>query len=261
MITSLASLKKAPHLSVSRVKTFTTCPRRYALQYEQRVRPEFRSAALALGVAWHLVIQAWMSSNMSAADAEAMLRAEIMRELKAESTPVLFDDPEENEERFIERAVIMLKTFIGTVRKPKLVLGVEIPFSTEFVHPDTGEVLDLPVIGAMDAVVLEEDGAALWELKTAAKKWTLDQLENDPQVTVYMKAARELGYQELRPRMIVTTKTATPAVQIADVVRTEADDREVVELFLSVRRAVKAGVDHRLRSWACRTCPFAGACR
>jgi hypothetical protein len=28
-----------------------------------------------------------------------------------------------------------------------------------------------------------------------------------------------------------------------------------------VHRAIKAGVDHRARSWACQSCCYAGACR
>jgi CRISPR/Cas system-associated exonuclease Cas4 (RecB family) len=261
MMTSLSVLKRAPHMSVSRVKDFMLCPRRYALKYEHGERPDFRSAALALGVAWHVVIAAWLSGEAEGPALETMLRDEIHRELHAESTPVLFDDAEEDEERFIARATGMLRAFIAAVKKPRRVLGVEIPFSSEMVHPESGEVLDLPVIGALDALIAEGDGATLWELKTAAKKWSPEQLENDIQTTMYVKAVRELGYGDARPRLLVTTKTKVPGVQVADLVRSEVDERKLVELFLSVRRAVKAGVDHRLRSWACRTCPFAGACR
>jgi hypothetical protein len=143
-----------------------------------------------------------------------------------------------------------------------MVLGTELAFETEVVHPMTGEVLPIPVVGAMDAVVVEDDGiGTLWELKTAKKKWSPDQVEFDPQVTLYRKAARELGFDGVRLRIIVTTKAREPRVHTLDATRNDADELELAELFFEVHRAIEAGVAPRQRGWACRTCSYSSSCR
>lgn len=57
---SLIELRKKPHLSISALKCFLSCPRRFALQYTERARPDFVPAALVLGSAWHSAVAAWL---------------------------------------------------------------------------------------------------------------------------------------------------------------------------------------------------------
>lgn len=261
---SLIELRRKPHMSVSALKTFMTCPRRYRLQYIDRVRPVFYPVALALGSAWHEVLAVWLTGTTGDAELEGLLRDRIRARLLEAEVPVLFDDESETEETFIERAIRMLKTFGACVPRPTAVLGTEIPFSTEVADPATGELLPVPVVGALDAVVVEQDRlGSLWEFKTAAKKYPTKggATEFDPQLTLYKKAARELGFDGVRLRYVVTTKAKEPAVQVLDVVRTDAEERELAELFFAVHRAIEAGVDYRQRGWACSSCAYAGACR
>jgi len=261
---SLLELRKKPHTSISALKTFLACPRRYRHQYLERVRPDFYAAALALGSAWHEVLAVWLGEAASDAELEELLRDRIRSRLREADHPVLFDDDDETEDTFVERALVMFKTFRECVRRPKGVLGSEIPFALELSDPISGEVLPLPVIGALDAVVLEDDGiGSLWEFKTAAKKYPAvgGTTEFDPQLTLYRRAARELGFDGVRLRYLVTTKTRTPQVQVLDVERADADEAELAELFFAVHRAIQAGVDYRQRGWACSSCPYAGPCR
>ena len=130
----------------------------------------------------------------------------------------------------------------------------------EFEHPVTGEVLDRPLIGSMDAIVIDQGKAAVWELKTAKRKWTADQFEFDPQLTAYRIGARSLGLDEAELKVLVTTKTLKPDVQVERIVRHDRDEVELIEQVFSVVRAVEAGLDHRLRGWACRGCAYAGVC-
>ena len=143
-----------------------------------------------------------------------------------------------------------------------MVLASELAFETEIVHPRTGEILGLPVIGAIDAIVIENNGrGALWELKTSKKRWSADQAEFDLQTTLYRKAARELGFDGVQLRVLVTTKAKVPEVQALDIHRNDVDETELAEVFFGVRRAIEAGVDHPVRGWQCRSCPYSGACR
>lgn len=264
MTPTLIELRRKPHTSISALKTFMMCPRRYRLHYIDHVRPDFYAAALALGSAWHEVLAVWLADTASEGELEELLRQRILSRLHEAEVPVLFDDEDETEDTFVERALLMFKTFRESVRRPKAVLGTEIPFAVDLVDPTTGEVLPVPVVGAMDAVALEEDGlGSLWEFKTAAKKYPVvgGTTDHDPQLTLYRRAARELGFDGVRLRYVVTTKTKAPQVQVLDVERTDADERELAEQFFGVHRAIEAGVDHRQRGWACASCAHAGACR
>jgi CRISPR/Cas system-associated exonuclease Cas4 (RecB family) len=162
----------------------------------------------------------------------------------------------------------------------------------------TGEVLPVPLVGALDAIVEEEGGGeeeqpreihpgeradvaggntaqrlqaehsrenttprrTIWELKTGKKKWSRDQLDFDMQPTAYVGAARALGHGDTGVKVLVSTKGKTPDIQVERLVRHRRDERELVQVALSVHRAVTAGVNHPLRGWQCATCPFAHAC-
>ncbi|MGK2932337.1 MAG: PD-(D/E)XK nuclease family protein [Solirubrobacterales bacterium] len=174
---------------------------------------------------------------------------------------VSFDTAEQDEGTLVDTAIRMLDVFLAQVPRPEKTLAVEMAFSLELNHPKTGEVLPVPLIGSIDAVVLTGGVGSIWELKTAAKKWSPEQLEHDLQITGYGIAARELGYDGARLEFIVVTKTTKAAVQREVAVRHEADERELVDVVFSVHRAIRAGVDHRARSWACSTCCYAAACR
>lgn len=258
---SLIELRRKPHTSISAIKTFLMCPRRYFLQYVLEVGPAFRSAALVFGSAWHETIGTWLlREEVQEEELQQHLRDGLLRRLR-ERNDVLFDDADQSEDVFIDTALRMFGIFLARVPRPEKTLGAEIAFSMELAHPRTGEVLPVPVIGALDAVVIDRGTGAIWELKSAKKKWTQDQLEFDLQTTAYGMAARHLGYDGAALELLITTKGARPDVQRETVIRHAADEEELVEIALGVFRAVEAGVDYPSRGWQCRTCPFAGACR
>ncbi len=264
MTQTLSELRQLPHLSVSQLKTFLQCPRKYRYQYIDRSLPAFRPIALAFGTAWHEAVghHLLVSTAGEPVDRDELctvfrdaLRAEVMRD----GPPVLFEDNETLDET-IELGLRMVNVFVATVPLPRKILGVEIPFALELVHPVTEEVVPLPLIGGIDALVVEDNTLAVWELKSGKKKWSADQLEFDTQPTAYTMAARELGHENATLKLLVTTKTKTPAVQVENLVRRQGDETEFVQTALDVLSAVKAGVDYRVRSWACRSCAHASVC-
>lgn len=257
----LAELRARPHTSISRVKEYLSCPRRYFLKHELKVTPDFRPAALALGTAWHAFVDEWLMSDDSHAELRERFRDHLKAELASDHLPVLFDDVDEDEGKFVDRAMKMAAVFLGHMKKPDEVVGVELAFSSEIVHPQSGEVLDFLVAGAIDAIVIEGGRRYLWEVKSAARRWSDDQIEFDLQVTLYGRVARERGIDDARLRLIVTTKAALPSLQIVDVQRGLAEEEELAALFFSVHRGIRAGVDHPIRGWQCRGCPYAGSCR
>jgi len=181
-------------------------------------------------------------------------------EVNHDGPPVLFDDADEDLGKCIDLGLKMLDEFILRVPRPDEVLDVERAFVLELAHLVTGEIASVPLIGAIDAIVVDEGKTAVWELKTGKKKWSADQLEYDPQMTAYSMAARELGHDDAGLKLLVTTKTKTPDVQIERLVRHRADKQELAETALTVLQAVSAGIDYRVRGWGCKTCQHSGVC-
>jgi CRISPR/Cas system-associated exonuclease Cas4 (RecB family) len=263
---SLSELRALPHTSVSAIKTFVQCPRKYRLNYVDKVEFAFRPMALAIGTVWHDVLGHWLASSTSDAtptreDLHERLRTGIEAAVNADGAPVLFDDAEQSLDGTIDLTSRMLDAFLRDVAPPEKVLGIEVPFSLQLSDPDTGELLPVPLVGAMDAVVVENGQRMVWELKTSRQRWNSDLLAYDLQPTAYRVGAQDDGYLDVEVKLIVVTKSRTPVVQVERLTRGRQDVRDLEATAASVLRAVAAGVDHPSRGWACRGCPVAHACR
>ena len=88
----------------------------------------------------------------------------------------------------------------------------------------------------------------------------LRELEPQPEQRLEFAAGRAFRFDEAELKVLVTTKTLKPDVQVERIVRHDRDEVELIEQVFSVVRAVEAGLDHRLRGWACRGCAYAGVC-
>lgn len=257
------------HLSVSQLKEYLRCPRKYFFHYVDGAEPEFRSVALAFGSAWHHMLGEVLVRRptiVSVEEAQAIFRDALVIEVQGEGeddnhdVPVLFDTDEQNLPAVIDRGVAMVEVFFDRVALPEEVLGVEVAFAIELTDPITGGDLPAPLVGGIDALGWEDGRAVVWEFKTSAKRWSRDQLEYDIQPTAYKVAARSLGHADPLLRLTVATKGSKPDVQVEDLVRGRRDERELAEIAIGVMRSVRAGADHPVRGWACRSCQYAGAC-
>ena len=265
ILRSLAELRRLPHLSVSQLKSFIQCPRKYALAYVHGVVPQFRPIALAFGTAWHEAVGFHLTTSTKAKPADRDEVKNIFRErlsiaVEGDRIPVLFDHGDDLG-KCVDQGMKMLDVFMDRVELPDRVVGVELPFSLEITDPEFGDVLDVPLIGALDALVINGGIPQVWELKTSKKKWSADQLEYDMQPTAYGMAAEQLGYENPDLVLLVSTKTTKPDVQVERLVRTKADRDDLAVTAQSVAAAIAAGIDHPIRGWACKGCQYSHACR
>ena len=89
----LIQLRSKPHLSISAVRTFLTCPRKYELQYRERVQPDYYPAALALGAIWHAAVARWLGEpEVDESTLDAVLRDDLRDRLRRTELPVLFGE-------------------------------------------------------------------------------------------------------------------------------------------------------------------------
>ncbi|HOU92266.1 MAG TPA: PD-(D/E)XK nuclease family protein [Polyangiaceae bacterium] len=254
------------HLSASQLSTYIRCPKLFSLRYIAKQKPEHQSACLAFGRAWGVTIGEHLQRSEPGAlvplgELTARFRAELERELTETTVPVLFEDGESTD-TLVTLASRMLEVFQAEVPLPEAVLGIEVAFSVTLKHPrDPSEEIVVPLVGALDALVVENGAPVIWELKTSRKRYSATELELAMlQPTVYTVGARVLDVEDAEVAVIVATKAKQPAVQISRLRRHETDEIELYELAEQVLRAVAAGVYPRNRGHACVTCAHRTEC-
>ena len=153
----------------------------------------------------------------------------------------------------------MLRVFHERAEIPH-VTAIEQTFSVDLVDPATGEILDLKLVGAFDLVSAGPEMPVIWEHKTAARKYTKEQLAYDLQPSVYAYAAEQAGLGAVKLRYQILLKTRTPGIEICNVERTRAHIREMLTTVTTVLSAIEKGIFYRNHGWACDDCPFAHRC-
>jgi CRISPR/Cas system-associated exonuclease Cas4 (RecB family) len=256
------------YISVSQVKSYLMCPRKYELHYVLREEPAFVPVALAFGSAFHAALAGFYGELKASGEP---LRDDLVLEVfrdewaKAEEGPVPLqpDDDDDGTDQIVDKGVAMLHVFLehAAAAGPADVESVELSFAVPICDVDTGEQLEEVLVGAVDLVVREDGHRVVVEHKTAAKRYGLEQIRFDLQPTAYKLAAKEMGLGDVGLRYQVITKTKTPAVQVADLHRDEQDEDDFLRTVGGVLRAIDAGVSYPLRGWQCRSCPYAHACK
>lgn len=100
---TLQELRRRPHVSVSQLKVFLQCPRRYFLQYVLKIPPAHRPIALVFGGAWHSAIGVWLANSAVGDEVGRDVLKQVFtehfeRDLDENDTPVLFDNEDDTVE-------------------------------------------------------------------------------------------------------------------------------------------------------------------
>ena len=259
-VVSLREAREALHVSVSQLRAYTLCSQKYYFTYVLRTPPAHRPSALAFGSAIHEALAAFYQQiaadgvRLGVEEVSAVFDAAWDGELARE--PVVLFSEKESAEGLRQTGHAMLAAFIEDGFVPAEIVGVEVPFSLEV--PGREEAL----VGAFDLVGRDEEGRlVVVEHKSAARRWSDDQLQYDIQATAYTWAARELGLGTVDVVYQLLLKTKTPAVKTYRVQRGEADIAELTLTIDGVLRAVEAGAWWPTRGWACAGCAYAQSCR
>jgi hypothetical protein len=167
-------------LTHSRAACFRACPRRHLFRYEYGLRPVIESAPLRLGKAFALAVEA-DAKGLSVEDA---LSGRL-------------EDP-------FEAALLAAMWTTHRARwaeEPVEHVAAELPFELPLVNPATGMPSRIWRLGGkIDRIVRLADGRlALMEYKTTSRDFAPGavywlRLQLDAQLSLYLLAARELGY-------------------------------------------------------------------
>ena len=261
----LPVLRDALHVSVSQLKCYLKCPRQYELRYVRGVRPAFVPIALVFGSAFHAALGAYYLSLKAGDVASVDTLVSVFEDewaRQAAGPMPLGSDADDSDVDHMAKAAGMLVAFHrhAASERDLDVEAVEHPFAIELHDPDTGELLEEMLVGAIDLVVNEDGRRVVVEHKTSARRYASDQLRFDHQPTAYRLAASQLGLGDVKLRFQVITKTKTPAVQVEDVSRSRQDVADFLQAVVGVLRSIDAGAFYPVRGWQCRGCAVAYAC-
>lgn len=255
--------RAALHVSVSQVRSYILCPKRYEFKYVLGAEPESKSGNLVIGLAVHSALAEY-HAVIKRGDPPMVLEELVavmeksFYEHAAQGPGVLLDEGETLDDLKGE-AERLLTVFIKEVAMRPLVaddiVGVEVPFSVDVIDPATGEILEEMLVGYLDAVIKVEGKVVVVEHKTSNKAWSYEQLAFDLQVALYQAAT---DASAVRLQVLVKTKVAK--LMVHDVVRSKDQQAEAVSVVVDVLKGIRAGAFWKNRGWQCKECEFKGRC-
>lgn len=166
-------------LSHSRLSCFRTCPRKHHISYELGIRPEEQGFALRVGSAFHLALDTIEKKG----DIDAALAT--------------LEDPYD-----LAMVAAMVHGHVARWQDaPVETVASELRFEMPLRNPETGASTPIWIlVGILDRLVWLDDGRiALMEYKTTSRDFSPGadywiQLHMDMQLSMYVLAAREIGY-------------------------------------------------------------------
>ena len=256
------------HLSFSSIKTYATCPRKFAFKYIEVVPEEFKPSSLAFGSAFHTAVERVQEARLQGLNVPAL--DEILNAFDtAWSNETLGTDvqfcKDEDAQSLRELAQRMLAVYAEyaaletTLPEPAQIISIE--------HSNRFRLLaDVPPIESrIDLLELHGKDLVVSDLKTSRSRWNEAKVaEAVPQLVLYatglMPLMRELGATRIVTKFVVVTKAVKPKVQV---LQPQASQDDVVRLKQTITEtwsAIQTGLFVKRESWACAQCPYKSRC-
>ncbi|MEI6236349.1 MAG: PD-(D/E)XK nuclease family protein [Planctomycetota bacterium] len=256
------------HISFSSIKTYQTCPRKFAYRYLENVPEEFKPSSLAFGSAFHIAVERIQEARMQGLGVPAL--DEILSAFDtAWSNETIGTDiqfcKEEDGGSLRELAQRMLAAYAeyaaleSTLPEPAQIISIE--------HSNRFRLLaDVPPIESrIDLLELRGTDLIVSDLKSSRSRWNdAKVLEAIPQLVLYatglLPLMRELGATRIITKFVVVTKAVKPKVQV---LQPQASQDDVVRLKQTISEtwsAIQTGLFVKRESWQCASCGFRHRC-
>ncbi|MCY2987619.1 MAG: PD-(D/E)XK nuclease family protein [Planctomycetota bacterium] len=170
----------------------------------------------------------------------------------------------EAERALQQQAAGLVTAYLAHAPTDEKPLAVEVATQAQLVDPATGEDLGIPLVGIIDLIVDNTDGAVIADFKTAARSSEPLEIFHELQLTSYAYLFRQLSDQTeagLEIRSLVKTKT--PKIEFHGYpARTDVHFRRLFAVVREYLDALDAGRFNYRPGFHCGMCDFAtGHCR
>ncbi len=253
------------HLSCSQITGYLMCAYKYRLKYVDKVEPAGKPVGLALGSVVHSTIE-WLHQQRMAGEIGIELEEVLQifeadwEALKAGGVPLLADEDSEGD--LVAQGKALLQVYFENP-SPNPVVQVEVPFRHNLVHPETGEELAVPLEGRIDQVEENPETGkhTVVELKTAARRYSADDLVRHLQPTLYQWAIETETGESPDLRIDVLLKTKKPQILRHPVQRSTRDRVKFFDLAGAVLDGIEKGVFPANPGWGCAGCEYGHVCQ
>jgi putative RecB family exonuclease len=124
--------------------------------------------------------------------------------------------------------------------------------------------IPLAIVGAIDLVQQDDAGTVIiTDHKTTGRAYSPDEIDQNPQITIYQMAARANGFadREILLKFDCLVKTKTPKFEQYYTTRTKTDELRLIRKIQRVWNGINSKVFiPNDTSWKCKTCPYKKAC-
>jgi len=251
-------MKNDEYISVSRIKLYRLCPRKYKFAYIDNLPKPFKPVGLAFGSAVHSAVE-WLNRRLF--EGEKISFEEVWKTFKTDwfslkQDNILFDE-KEDEEDIIAKAEKLLKLLHERQTNGVKIAEVETPFQIPLFDRETGEVLPLPLRGVFDWV---EDNDTLVEMKTSKRAYDTSSSSNRLQLAAYEFASKEMFDESPNIRIVNLVKTKEPKLLETEVKLDDNDHKVLIGAAKLFILGVKDGIFHPIKSFMCKGCEYADIC-
>jgi len=260
---NIMELRKKPHLSASAINDYIDCSLQYKFGRIDRLKPEFTSDALIFGTVIHKVLDQFhqeklMGNRMTLEEMQESFEKHWTAATKGKHD-IKYANGKTGESLLLEGKDLLATYYDKFPGDNFKILAIEEAFS--FNLPD----LPLPIIGVFDLIEEDEsDTIIIVDWKTAGKAYSRDDVDKNPQLTLYQMATKANGFKdrEILLRFDCMIKTKTPKFEQYYSTRSETDERRMQKKILQVWDGISKGVfipndGH----WKCKGCGYQTACK
>jgi putative RecB family exonuclease len=258
----LSELRQKPHLSASSIGTYIDCSLQYWFSYVKRLPMEFVSDALEFGSAIHLTLADFYRAKMAGdrlllKDVHESYRKHWANRAK-DRLDIKYADGKDFQSYLIEGADLLSAWFNKLPDDHFNVLAVEEAFVFEI------DQIPWPIVGAIDLVEEDESGTVIiTDHKTTGRAYSVDEIDQNPQITIYQMAAKANGFadREILLKFDCLVKTKAPRYEQYYTTRTDIDELRLIRKIQTVWNGINSKVFiPNDTGWKCKTCPYKKAC-
>ncbi len=258
----IRDLRKHPHLSASGINSYVECGLQYKFSRIDGLAPEFRPDAMELGSCIHRALADFNQERMMGVIPPLKeLQACFERHWKkaAENNPFIQYKTGSDYKSHLRQGKSLLKAYHENLPAGSFnILAIEEPF--RFMPKG----MDIPVIGVMDLVEEDESGTIIIaDYKTAARAYSVDDVDKNFQLNIYHMAAKAngFGHREILLRFDCLIKTRSPRFEQYYTTRSSSDEQRATRKIKAVWNAIQQGIFiPNDTSWKCRTCTYKTHC-
>ena len=257
----LKELRALPHLSASSISDYIDCGMLYKWGRVDRVPREWVACSLVFGTVIHKILGEYYQAKMIG---DRLMLKDIHESFKSHwhKTAEGRDDIKYKKgidfDSYLMQGIDLLTAWYSNNQDNNYnVLAIEEAFSFDLPG------IPVPVIGAIDLIQESGDSIVITDFKTAGKAYSIAEVDNNSQMTVYQLAAKSNGFadREILLRFDCLIKTIKPKFETYYTVRSEVDEKRLIKKIQQVWDGISKGVFiPNDTHWKHNNCPYRKVC-